>query len=159
GFFALAARALWWCLPGLGRRLPRVQAAALAAAAGGLVYSAAAGFALPTVRTLLMIVVVVAARLWRRHQRAVDALALAAIAVLLADPLSPLSAGFWLSFAGVAWLLWCLPQAHRHPLRDFLGAQGVATLGLLPLTVVLFGQASLAGPLANLVAVPWWSLV
>src|SRR5690606_40332516 len=42
---------------------------------------------------------------------------------------------------------------------DFLSAQGVATLGLLPLTVVLFGQASLAGPLANLVAIPWWSLV
>jgi competence protein ComEC len=43
--------------------------------------------------------------------------------------------------------------------REFLGAQAVATLGLLPLTVALFGQASLAGPLANLVAVPWWSLV
>ncbi|WP_259303936.1 ComEC/Rec2 family competence protein [Thermomonas sp. S9] len=35
----------------------------------------------------------------------------------------------------------------------------MASLGLLPLCVVLFGQASLAGPLANLVAVPWWSLV
>jgi competence protein ComEC len=44
-------------------------------------------------------------------------------------------------------------------LREFLGAQAVATIGLLPLTVALFGQASLAGPLANLVAIPWWSLV
>nr|MDQ3039491.1 DNA internalization-related competence protein ComEC/Rec2 [Pseudomonadota bacterium] len=70
-----------------------------------------------------------------------------------------LAPGFWLSFAGVGWLLWCLPHASQNVLRDFLGAQGVATLGLLPLTVVLFGQASLAGPLANLVAVPWWSLV
>ena len=41
----------------------------------------------------------------------------------------------------------------------FFGAQAVATVGLLPLTVVLFGQASLAGPVANLVAIPWWSLV
>ncbi len=159
GFFALAARGLWWLWPGLARRWPRTQAAGLAAALGGLLYAAVAGFALPTVRTLLMIVVVVAARLWRRHHSAGDALALAAIAVLLADPLAPLAAGFWLSFAGVAWLLWCLPQAYRHPLREFLGAQAVATLGLLPLTVVLFGQASLAGPFANLVAVPWWSLV
>ncbi len=31
--------------------------------------------------------------------------------------------------------------------------------GLLPLGAVLFLQASLAGPLANLLAVPWWSLV
>src|SRR3546814_5308098 len=70
-----------------------------------------------------------------------------------------LTAGFWLSFAGVAWLAWCLPDAGKRIVGDFLSAQGVATLGLLPLTVVLFGQASLAGPLANLVAIPWWSLV
>jgi len=29
----------------------------------------------------------------------------------------------------------------------------------LPLSAVLFGQASLAGPVANIVAIPWWSLV
>lgn len=159
GGFALLARLAWWVVPGLSRRWPRVQAAGLAALAGGLVYAAVAGFALPTVRTLLMIAVVVAARLLRRPQRAGPALALAALAMLLADPLAPLAAGFWLSFVGVAWLLWCLPQATRRPVREFLGAQGVATVGLLPLTVVLFGQASLAGPFANLVAVPWWSLV
>lgn len=159
GFFALAARGLWWLWPALARRFPRPLAAGVAAACGGLVYAAVAGFALPTVRTLLMIVIVVAARLWRRHRTMPDTLALAAIAVLLVDPLAPLSAGFWLSFAGVAWLLWCLPDGVSHPVRGFLGAQGVATLGLLPLTVVLFGQASLAGPFANLVAVPWWSLV
>lgn len=159
GFFALLARGLWWLCPALARRWPRPLAAGLAAVCGALLYAAVAGFALPTVRTLLMIAVVVAARLWRRHQGAADALALALVAVLLVDPLSVLGAGFWLSFAGVAWLLWCMPQALRHPLREFAGAQGVATLGLLPLTVVLFGQASLAGPFANLVAVPWWSLV
>ena len=32
-------------------------------------------------------------------------------------------------------------------------------MGLLPLTVILFGQASAVGPLVNLVAIPWWSLV
>ena len=79
------------------------------------------------------------------------------IAVLLVDPLAMLGAGFWLSFAGVAWLVWCLPGARadtRRVLRTFLSAQGVATLGLLPLSAVLFGQASLAGPFANLVAIP-----
>ncbi len=159
GFFALAAQGLWRCLPALGRRLPRAQAAALAALLGALVYTAVAGFALPTVRTSLMIAVVVAAKSWRRSQRASHALSLAMIAILLVDPLAILGAGFWLSFAGVAWLLWCLPHATQRPLQDFLGAQGVATIGLLPLTVILFDQASLAGPIANLVAVPWWSLV
>jgi competence protein ComEC len=168
GAFALFAGAAWWLCPGLGRWVPRMHAAALAACVGALGYAAVVGFALPTMRTVLMIGLVVLARLLRRAQRAVDALALALLAMLAADPLSLLAPGFWLSFGGVAWLLWCLPgegggaageRGWRTHLRGFLGAQAVATIGLLPLTVMLFGQASLAGPFANLVAIPWWSLV
>ncbi|QCO67425.2 DNA internalization-related competence protein ComEC/Rec2 [Luteimonas yindakuii] len=160
GFFALLAGGLWRVWPALGRALPRPQAAVLAAFAAALFYAAVAGWALPTVRTVLMIGVAMAARLWRRPLGVADALALAGIAIVLVDPLSLLTAGFWLSFAGVAWLVWCLPDAQGKPLlASFLRAQWVATLGLLPLTVILFGQASLAGPFANLVAIPWWSLV
>lgn len=159
GFFALFVRGLWWLWPPLARRWPAPIAAALAGVAGALVYAAIAGFALPTVRTALMIAVIAGARTWRRPLRTADALALSLVVVLLLDPLSVLGAGFWLSFLGVAWLLWCLPQATRRPVHDLVSAQGVATLGLLPLSAILFGQASLAGPLANLIAVPWWSLV
>lgn len=158
GFFALCASGLWRCFPAWARRIPRPQAAGVAAMVGAMGYAVLAGLAVPTVRTALMIAVVVLARLSRRPVRVADSLALAALAVLAFDPLSVLAAGFWLSFAGVAWLAWCLPQS-QHWAKGFLSAQGVATLGLLPLTVVLFGQASLAGPLANLVAIPWWSLV
>lgn len=163
GVFALLAGLVWRLLPQLGRWWPRPLAAAMAAVLGAAGYAAIAGFALPTVRTLLMIAVVAALRISRRAMSAAQALALAAIAILLVDPLAALTAGFWLSFLGVGWLLWCLPAAGTRIWRDvargFLSAQGVATLGLLPLTVVLFGQASLAGPFANLLAVPWWSLV
>jgi competence protein ComEC len=110
GFLALLVSLLWRSWPALGQRLPRPHASAIAGLLGALGYAAVAGFALPTVRTVLMIAIVVAARLARRAQRAVDALALAAIAVLLVDPLSMLAPGFWLSFVGVAWLLWCLPH-------------------------------------------------
>lgn len=158
GACALAAAGLWWLVPALARRVPRPQAAGAAALIGALAYAAVAGFALPTVRTVLMIAVVVLARLARRHVRIVDVLALAMLVVLLFDPLSLLAAGFWLSFGGVAWLAWCLPSS-LHWAKAFLPAQGVATVGLLPFTAVLFGQASLAGPLANLVAIPSWSLV
>ncbi|WP_233198751.1 MULTISPECIES: DNA internalization-related competence protein ComEC/Rec2 [Luteimonas] len=159
-FFALVASALWWLLPGFGRRVPRPQAAAIVALLGATGYAAVAGWELPTVRTVLMIAVVVVMRLARRQLRIADSLAYAAVAVVLVDPMSVLSAGFWLSFAGVAWLVWCLPDAHGQAWwRGLLASQWVATLGLLPLTVVLFGQASLAGPVANLVAIPWWSLV
>ncbi len=163
GFFALLAAAVWWLLPGLCRWLPRPFAAGFGAVAGAFAYAAVTGFALPTLRTAVMIAVLVVARCLRRHQRLADSLALACVVLLLLDPLSVLSAGFWLSFAGVAWLLWCLPTDEKGGLgvmlRGFFGAQAVATLGLLPLTVVLFGQASFAGPFANLLAVPWWSLV
>ncbi len=160
GFFALIASGIWWLLPALSRWMPRPQAAAIVAFAAALGYAAAAGFELPTVRTVLMIAVVAFARMSRNHASVADALALAAIIVLLVDPLSVLAAGFWLSFAGVAWLVWCLPQTRSVPIvRGFLLAQVVATVGLLPLTAILFGQASVIGPLANLVAIPWWSLV
>jgi competence protein ComEC len=79
------------------------------------------------------------------------------------DPLAVLSAGFWLSFAGVGWLMWCLPGSVGTGAggagRTFVRAQAVALVGLLPLTVWFFGQASLPGPVANLVAVPVISLV
>ncbi len=160
GFGAWLVVLAWWLLPGLGRRLPRPPAAALAAVVAAAGYAAVAGFALPTVRTVLMIAVVALARVARRPLGPWEGLALALLAILLVDPLAVLQAGFWLSFAGVAWLVWCLPrEGGRHWMREFLLAQGVATLGLLPLGAVLFQQASLAGPLANLLAIPWWSLV
>lgn len=163
GFCALLAAGLWWLWPGLGKRLPRPFAAGIGAVIGAFGYAALTGMAVPTLRTAMMVAVLVAARCLRRRLRLVDALALGCCVLLLLDPLAVLGAGFWLSFAGVAWLLWCLPEhgetGIRPMLRGFLAAQGVASLGLLPLTVVLFGQASLAGPVANLLAVPWWSLV
>src|SRR3546814_18658237 len=97
-----------------------------------------------------MIARVVAARALRGRVRVGEALALAAMAMLLFDPLAALTAGSWLSFAGVAWLAWCLPAAGKRIDGDFLSAQGMDTLGLLPLPVVLFAQAPLSGPLANL---------
>lgn len=150
---------LWRWLPGLARRWPRPQAMAVAALLGSALYACAAGLGLPAVRTVLMIAVVVLARGGRRVVGLAQCLALALLAVLVCDPLALLAAGFWLSFAGVAWLAWSLPNGALSPLRGLLAAQGVATLGLLPLTVLLFGQASLLGPLANLLAIPWWSLV
>ncbi|GAB6196284.1 DNA internalization-related competence protein ComEC/Rec2 [Lysobacter xanthus] len=159
GVGALLVRIPWWLFPGLGRRVPARVAAAGAGLVAATAYSAASGFSLPTVRTLLMIAVVALARASRRAISTPQVLALAGTAMLLVDPLSVLSAGFWLSFAGVAWLLWCMPRTGGSPVRELVRAQAVATVGLLPLTVVLFGQASLVGPVANLVAVPLWSLV
>ncbi|MEG0184835.1 MAG: DNA internalization-related competence protein ComEC/Rec2 [Stenotrophomonas sp.] len=163
GFAALLCSSLWRCWPALASRCPRPQAAACVAALAAAGYAVIAGSELPTVRTALMIAVVALARSARRPVPVVQGLSLAALAMLLPAPLSVLSAGFWLSFGGVLWLLWCLPQSQPKGvaamLRAALAAQGVASVALLPLAVALFGGTARLGPLVNLPVIPLWSLL
>lgn len=159
GAAVLLVRGAWWLFPALARRVPARIAGALFGVSVALAYAAAAGFSIPTVRTVLMIAAVAAAHGVRRSLRVWDALALAVVAIVLVDPLALLGAGFWLSFAGAAWLAWCLPREQGAALRGLIRAQAVASIALLPLAILFFDQASLAGPVANLVAVPLWSLV
>lgn len=161
--FGVAAVWLVYLLwPACALRLPRSQAQAAAALLVAAGYSALAGFGLPTVRTLLMIAVVALARCSRRDSRGAHSLALALWLIVLVDPLAVLSAGFWLSFVGVGFLMLCL-QARGHGLRAFVhelsAGQWVMTISLLPLTLWFFGQASLVGALSNLLAVPFVSFV
>ena len=163
GFGVLLCRLAWWLCPALGRYWPRPQAAAWGAALAATAYAVAAGGALPTVRAALMIGLVALARSGRRPASAGQGLALAAVVLLLPAPLSVLAPGFWLSFGGVLWLLWCLPRTGPDGigagLRGFLAAQGVAGLGLLPLGVALFGGTARLAPLVNLLIIPWWTLL
>jgi competence protein ComEC len=166
GFAALCCYLFYFFFPWLGRLWPRQQAMAMSAMLLAFTYTALAGFALPTWRTFLMIAVVVLAKLSKRPIRISQSLALALIAILLFDPLAVLSAGFWLSFVGVGWLVWCLPTnpGQQSPTRIqqvkiFFQSQWIALLGLLPLSLWFFGQTSLLGPLTNIVGIPWISLV
>lgn len=150
------------CFPNLGRHLPRVQAQAAGALAVAWLYSGLAGFGLPTVRTLLMIAVVTCCRCLRRKASGPQSLAMALIAILVFDPLSVLSPGFWLSFGGVAFLMLGLKVEEtgiRGFLRELTLGQWVMTLALLPMAMWFFGEASLVGALSNLVAVPFVSFV
>lgn len=160
-FGAWLVRLLWWLIPALGLRLARPLAEAAVAFPAALAYGALAGFGLPTTRTLLMIAVLAGWRLLRRGAGFGEGFGLALIAILVVDPLSVLSAGFWLSFAGVALLAWTLAQdvGWRGHLKEIGLAPLLMTLALLPLTVWFFGQASLVAPVANLLAVPFVSFM
>jgi competence protein ComEC len=160
-FGAWLVRLAWWLFPALGLRLARPLAEAAVAFPAALAYGALAGFGLPTTRTLLMIAVVAGWRLLRRGGGFGEGFGLALAAILIVDPLSVLSAGFWLSFAGVALLAWTLARGSgwRGHLKEIGLAPLLMTLALLPLTVWFFGQASLVAPFANLVAVPFVSFV
>ncbi len=164
GMMALAgvliARIIYFACPGLGLRLPRVQAQSLIALAFAVVYAALAGFSLPTVRSLIMIAVVLLTILSRRRSSGLQILSLALIAVLLADPLSVLAPGFWLSFGGVACLIWMMPRAGLSSmLWQWLKAQWIILLLLGPLTLWFFAELSLLSPLINLIVIPIVTLI
>lgn len=160
GFVAWLAGWAWRVLPGLALWWPRQRGQAAFALAGAFGYSLLAGMSAPVLRTLVMIAVVAIAAMGRRPLGPAQGLAVAAVVALAVDPLAVLNAGFWLSFAGVAWLIWCLGGRPRAGLlKEFGHAQVAATLGLAPIGIALFQQFSLVGPIANIVAIPWVSLV
>jgi competence protein ComEC len=156
GFGVLLVRGLWKLAPRLTLRWPAPLIEAVASIVFASAYATIAGLGLPTRRALVMIGVLLAANFARRARAPVHGLAFAVIVLLALDPLCVLSAGFWLSFVGVAWLMFALGGRGERVRwwREMVSAQGVASVGLLPLTIWFFGQSSLIGPLANLLAVP-----
>ncbi|MEP6881634.1 MAG: DNA internalization-related competence protein ComEC/Rec2 [Dokdonella sp.] len=160
-FGALLARLIWKAWPRVTLRIPGPLIEAPIAMACATAYGLLAGMGVPTIRTLMMIAIALLARYSRRASSAAQALALAATAIVIWDPLAVLSAGFWLSFAGVAILLSVTkPMGVKQALwREMPRLQLVLSLALLPMTVWFFGQGSLIGPAANLIAVPWISFL
>ncbi len=124
------------------------------------VYAALAGFSLPTVRALTMLGVVGFALTRRREPAMAGGLCLAMCLVLFFDPLAMLGSGFWLSFGAVAAILWGLIVAQRRlgRLRGFMHAQIALTLILAPVLLRWQGEFPLATVIANLLAVPVFSL-
>ncbi|SFN07158.1 DNA internalization-related competence protein ComEC/Rec2 [Dokdonella immobilis] len=160
-FGALLGRLLWKLFPRLTLRIPGPLIEAPVAMACAFGYGMLAGMGVPTVRTLLMIAIALLARFARRATSVAQALALAALAIVAWDPLAVLSAGFWLSFVGVAILL-SMTRAGGIEVpawRELPRVQLGLSLALLPLSVWFFGQGSLIGPIANLIAVPWVSFL
>lgn len=163
-FFTSAQLPLW---------LPAQKAAALAGVLAALLYVLLAGFGVPAQRTLYMLSVVALA-LWTGRLTNISAVLCAALAiVVLLDPWAVLWPGFWLSFAAVAAILYCttgravekaaagaaLATRAATVLRAATRTQIAITIGLVPLTMLLFGQLSLISPIANAVAIPLVSLV
>ncbi|PKA72038.1 competence protein ComEC [Pseudomonas baetica] len=138
--------------------LPWACGLAFAAALG---YGLLAGFDVPVRRACVMVGLVLLWRLRFRHLGAWWPLLLAFNGVLLLDPLASLRPGFWLSFAAVAVLIFTFGGrlgAWRW-WQTWTRAQWLIAIGLCPLLMALNLPISLSGPLANLLAVPWVSLV
>lgn len=179
-WMAMALVAGIW--PRLGKHWPVLLLSVptpVASAWGGLLlataYALFSGWGLPAQRAVVMLGVVVALRLGARRWPWPMVWACALLAVLLIDPMAWLQPGFWLSFFAVGVLFASgrrlpgvplqaedeVPSVARSRLHrllfSFLGmarTQAVVTVALAPLSLLLFGQFSVASLAANLVAIP-----
>jgi competence protein ComEC len=165
---SLVAGLVFWLTRGVWSRLgswpetvPAVRVAAVVALFSATFYACLTGLGIPSRRALIMLSVGMTALLAGRWSRPGHVLALAVIATLIIDPLAVLATGWWLSFWAVA-VIFYITSGH-------FGARGlwhkvarvhiVLALGMLPLLLMFYQQASLIAPLANVIAVPWVSLL
>src|SRR5690242_13838985 len=161
GLAAWLVALFWRRVPRLVLRAPARKAAALAAIAAALGYTLLAGWGVPAQRTFWM-VTVFAAALWSgRIATPWRTLALALAAIVLLDPWAPLSPGLWLSFGAVLLIFYAAAGWNRTEshLMQWARVQWAITIGLAPAALLLFNQVSLAGPIANAVAIPLVSVV
>jgi competence protein ComEC len=153
-------RVTWRMWPG-PLRGTRGDIAVVCGGLAAIAYSVLAGFSVPTQRTVAMLAVAFCAGFLRRRAPPSVVLSLALFMVLLIDPHAVLAPGFWLSFLAVAGILLVVRPGGGtwSETANFFRAQGAVTVLLLPATLTLFGSVSLIAPLANLLAVPVFTLV
>ena len=156
---------LVWCWKRSERlclRVPAQRIAAIGAILAAIFYAMLAGFSIPTQRAMIMATVVFLSIYMMQSFRPWNILSLALICVLLVDPFSVLSPGFWLSFLAVALILFSIKNhsaVRKKRWTSVIRIQFILALGLLPITLLFFQQASLISPVANLFAVPWISIL
>lgn len=158
GVFFLTRR-FWTIVPFKRASPPKVAAVSSVLAAA--LYSALAGFSIPTQRALIMLCIVMGGVFLQRQLRPLHILATALVLVVIYDPLALMSPGFWLSFAAVALITFVVAGrvAGISYWRGMMRIQLAVAIGLAPLLLLFFQQVSLVSPLANAVAVPLVSLI
>jgi competence protein ComEC len=145
-----------------GTRIPP-----LAAVVCAVLYSAIAGFGLPTQRATVMVGAAMLGQMVQRNIRTSHIFLVALLAVNIIDPLAIWTTGFWLSFGAVSFLLYVfvgrLERRAASPAGKFLQVAGksqwVVFIALFPLLGYLIMQVALLAPLVNVIAIPWVSLL
>jgi competence protein ComEC len=164
-----AAWVVGWLWRRSGRLCLRLPAPVAALAGGVLLataYAVFSGWGVPAQRTCLMLATVALLRLSGLRWPWPLVWMLACAVVVAVDPWALLQAGFWLSFVAVG-VLFATDSGAGH--AQSTGARGrilsmfreqwVVTIALAPLTLLLFGQVSIVGLIANAIAIPWVTLV
>ena len=131
-------------------------------------YGYLAGFSLPTVRALVMLVFYWSIRLLKINISIKRWLLLTLFVITISTPFSLFSASFWLSFYAVIIIfltLWrfknYLLKGHKawRFIKSLVTIQVSLTIFLLPISAIFFKQVPIVALLANIIAVPWMSLL
>ncbi|MBA3056362.1 MAG: DNA internalization-related competence protein ComEC/Rec2 [Gammaproteobacteria bacterium] len=163
---ALLVGWLWRRSTGLCLWLPAPSAALVGGVLLAGAYALFSGWGVPSQRTVLMLATVGLLRLSGRRWPWPHVWLLVCAVVVAVDPWALLQAGFWLSFVAVG-VLFASDSAASNSINTgargrfikIFREQGVITLALTPLTLLLFGQVSVVGLVANALAIPWVTLV
>lgn len=157
---------LWRRSARLSLAVPAPSAALVGGAALAAAYALFSGWGVPAQRTVTMLCVLALLRLAGLRWPWPQVWLLACAAVVLTDPWALWQSGFWLSFVAVGILFAtdsgaasARPAGVRGRFILMLREQWVVTLALSPLGLLLFGQMSLVALGANLLAIPWVTLV
>jgi len=133
-----------------------------------MMYAYLAGFSLPTQRALVMLLLYWCSRLLGIKFSAKRLLLITVLILVIITPFSIFTVSFWLSFYAVVIIFLSLWRFRFYLnkgntvvrfSKGLLIIQLALTLMLLPISAVFFQQISLVSLAANIIAVPWMSIV
>lgn len=161
GFVFFLIGFLWRRIPKLTLRFSSHQAAAIFSLAAALFYSLLAGFSLQTERAFIMLLFLFGVLIFRRRIMPWYGWSWALLTVLILNPLNVINISFWMSFITVAAIIYCtVGRVGQNKIwRKHGKIQLVIMIAVIPLSLLVFHEASLIAIIANIIAVPWFGFI
>ncbi|MDW6003688.1 DNA internalization-related competence protein ComEC/Rec2 [Vibrio mangrovi] len=131
-----------------------------------VIYSWLAGFSLPTIRALLMLLIHIVLRVSHIRIGLRDRFLVTLGCMLTINPFVSISVSFWMSFTAVFFVFYLVSlekdrsqQLWLEKLKQQVKGHTALMLCMLPVSAGFFGGISLVAPLYNLIFIPWFSLL
>jgi len=165
GLIFFMTRWLWGFYKNGVEIIPSPKIAAVFAIISAIIYSAMAGFSLPTQRALIMLCVIMISILIDVRAQSWNTLAIALFLVLILSPFAVMNPGFWLSYFAVGIIMYFSKTTHveknklTSTLYNWSLIQLVIGIGLLPFVLLYFNESSVVSPIANFIIVPVFSFI
>lgn len=161
GFVYALTRRIVCLIPQIMLKIPAQEMSVMTATLICFCYALLSGLALPSQRSILMLIPFTLAVLMRRSLSGWQGWSIALMLVLMINPLVVLNESFWLSFATIALILYGMSSrlAPQGWWWHWGRVQWVIGFGLIPLSFSLFQETSVISFIVNTIAIPWLGLI